>query len=731
MLLAIRSVYSAVVAALLFAATTAPAVSIRVDEPLGVARTNWPLTTGVPFPRGQVRDPVSMALKQSGGRSLTLQTRVLSRWDDKSVRWLLADFPLNIGARVEQTLDLVPGKAAPPAARVQVRERPTAIEVDTGPLRFSVPRDRFAIVQDVRLSGRLALGGPVRGFVRAEVETPTSVAAERRPASDNPPIGAPRTLIVRDRGPVRAEIEMRGQLGAGFDYAVRVQAFAGQSFVRVLFTVVAVGPAEMTALHQLAIEVPLATSAAQNYRFGVEGNESIAGALTKAGAGLVQSDNLSFLVDGARRDGHAAGWADVSGDRGGVGVASRFFWQEYPQGFALQPQMLTYNLWSPDAPAAPIGVGAAKTHEFVLYVFDQPPPVGYIRALVQPLIAQVDPMAIAASGALPNAVAPNAAASFLKRLAEAHTRVVARTAAEEWDEAAGVTCPPPGQERRRFGAFGMLNWGDWNYPGFHDTTKGCDAWGNLEYDLTQVYALAFAATGRADYHDAMTAAARHFMDVDVIHAQPARPRWIGMNHPKNPLHFSFARGGVDLGHTWTEGLVSYYNFTGDERSLEAARGIADYLVRRMKAGVLRGNPRQWGWPQIALLAVFHATGDTRYRAAALQYAKRGIAAYPPTDVANWKLGILADALADTHAATHDPAIETWLRTYASTVVAKSPADQRLYPAVAYVARLTHDPKLAQVARTLVDQLQFGNWAKPFTITGRTGFRILSLLGRDW
>ena len=696
----------------------AAAIPIRVRESLEIPRTNWPITTGVPFARGQLREPIHLALTLPARGSLPLQARVLSRWDDQSVRWLLIDFPLDLAAGTERTVELRPGRSSTSSVRVQVREQANAIEVDTGPLHFGLPRGQLAILDDLRLNGRSMLNGPLRPFLRIDDATRTA-SEERAP-------NAPDSIVVRDRGPVRAEIEMRGQLGKGFDYVVRVQAFAGQPFVRVYFTIVAMGPAETTAVRRLGVSAPLVASE-RDYRLGIEGQQPIAGRVVKTGARLVQTDNLGFVVDGARHDGHAAGWVDVRDDRGGVGIASRFFWQEYPQSFELQPQELIYNLWSPDAPPAQIGVGAATTHEFVIYAFDRPPPREYAVALLQPLIPQLDPTTIAKSGALPNAVMPSAAASFLDRLAAAHVLVTGRTAAEEWDEAAGVSCPPPGQERRRIGAFGMLNWGDWNYPGFHDTTKGCDAWGNLEYDLAQVYALAFAATGRADYHDAMTAAARHFMDVDVIHAQPARPKWIGMNHPKNPRHFSFARGGVDLGHTWTEGLVSYYYFTGDDHALVAARGIADYLVRRMKAGILRGNPRQWGWPQIALLAVFHATGDAHYRAAALHYAQRGMEAYPPTDISNWKLGILADALADTHAATRDPAIEKWLREYASSVVAKAPGDQRLYPAVAYVARLTGNPTYAQVARGLVEQLQFGHWAKPFTITGRTGFRILSLL----
>jgi hypothetical protein len=273
----------------------------------------------------------------------------------------------------------------------------------------------------------------------------------------------------------------------------------------------------------------------------------------------------------------------------------------------------------------------------------------------------------------------------------------------------------------------MLNWGDWNFIGYHDTTKGIEAWGNLEYDTAEVLALTYAATGDAAVHEMMVAAARHFIDVDTIHACPARPKWVGMNHPKNPLHFAFELGGPDLGHTWTQGSLAYYYLTGDERGLAAARGVADYLVERVRS-VTRGNPRQWGWPQIALLAVFDATGQAAYRDAALAYARGGMHAHPPGASTQWKLGILADALAYTHAATGDAEIAAWLKAYAAAVMQRrAEADARAFPGVAYVGAITGSAAMRQAAQARVDQLDLGNWGKPYSVNGRIGFRIESLL----
>ena len=46
-----------------------------------------------------------------------------------------------------------------------------------------------------------------------------------------------------------------------------------------------------------------------------------------------------------------------------------------------------------------------------------------------------------------------------------------------------------------------------NFRGYQDTVKGTDSWGNLEYDTTEVLALAYATSGDPRLFDAMVAAA--------------------------------------------------------------------------------------------------------------------------------------------------------------------------------------------------------------------------------
>jgi hypothetical protein len=361
------------------------------------------------------------------------------------------------------------------------------------------------------------------------------------------------------------------------------------------------------------------------------------------------------------------------------------------------------------------------------------PPADLAAALAAPLVGLPPASWTVASRALPNAIDPDApgARDFLARLAASYGRYRDHARTERWDDGPPVPCNERTEEHPRVGLYGALNWGDWQFPGYRDRSRGCDGWGNLEYDLPQVLALGWAATGSEPFRAGLDASARHYRDVDIIHHAPGHPDWVGLNHPHKALHFAFeSPETVDLGHTWTEGLVSYHRLTGDVRALEAARGIADALVDRVKRA---RNPRQFGWPMIALGAVWDATGERRYLDAARAYAEAGTAAFRPTPAAgDWKMGILADGVAVVHAGTGDAKLRHWLLEYADALVAGGDRwqDARYALPLGYLAAVTGDARYERAARLSARNLKVGDWGKTLAATGRVGFRLLAPLARD-
>lgn len=684
---------------------------------------HWPVVVSVPLARDSKPATKAVGLLSSGERAWPTTSQVLARWETGSPRWVRiygqADFKAGqatqaIVRNVGEGLKGFAGLEGP----VQTRELPDRLEVRNGEIHFVIRQRSDAWIDSLWWDKRK--GGGIRIVGEAQVDGEVGHA------------GPIESIEVLDSGPLRALVEVRGRYGTTpLHYRLRIECFAHQPILRMFHTFEVHAATPTVYLERLAIHVSLPKLTSPNLLYRVDGQ--VTPVQARLPFRIVQQDNEKYLLGSDPHPGRLAGWFDVHDAKFGLTLWARWFWQQYPQAIQVKSQRLTYEVFGGDRPAL-AGTGAAKTHEFVLALRGGGEAAGLDELVHFPLEGRVDPKWLAESGALrgANLVGTEAGQAFFRRLLQQWSRVEQRYEVDEWDDRQSVHCPegngPDPFELRRRGFFGMWNWGDWNYPGYHDTTKGCDAWGNLEYDLTQVSALACWLTGNARLCEATVAAGRHFMDVDIIHYHPRYPQWVGMNHPKAPLHWSLELGGVDLGHTWTEGLLSLYLLTGDDNALVAARGIGEFLLRRVRAP-LKGNPRQFGWPQIALVALYEVTNDQRFLNGAKEYARLGMERHHSDKIQDWKLGVLAEGLAYTHRYTGDEQIRTWLERYAKAVLTTpSATDARLWPAVAYVASLRGDRAAADKARAVVDRLDFGGWAKPFTIAGRVGFAILSNLG---
>ena len=685
-------------------------VPIRVTEPAGVARTTEPVTVGVPLPAGRVRGADALWVAGPDGHAVRSQARILERWPDGSVRWALVDFLASAAARESPTYTVRDGKAAAaqgPALRTS--PDPDGTRVATGPVELLVPREGNALVRTIRPAN-------------VDLRRPT-LAADDADGSD-PPEGR---LTLETEGPVRTEWLRTGRHVGDLAWEARVAVFAGSPAIRLQLTLTSLANRPYTRIASWRV------LAAGNFGSGSLG---VGGHTHRVDVRDIheveQLDSRQVRLDGKPADGPGDGWARVDGDPAAVTIVRRWFAEEWPQTLSVTRTGVAAELLAGRAERVELGVGAAKTFELWLVVEStetarDPAPVA--TALQHPLVAWVDPAWTAASGALPNALAPGGAGvpELLPRLQTAIGRYLARNRAERWDDGAPVDdCEARTGEHERVGAYGALNWGDWNFPGYRDESEGCDAWGNLEYDLTQVLGLTYAATGSTTVWDAFVAAARHYRDVDVVHHAPGREEWRGMNHPHKVRHFAVeSKNKVDLGHTWLEGLLTHYRLTGEVRSLAAARGIADVLVRRRGKA---GNARQFGWPMIALAAAYDATGEARYRDAARSYAEAAVAAHEPTPAAgDWKMGILADGIAGVHAITHEERLRDWLVRYGDAYAAERARweDPRYVLPLGYLATLTGSARYREGGLATVDEMPIGDWGKTLAISGRIAFRVLA------
>jgi hypothetical protein len=131
-------------------------------------------------------------------------------------------------------------------------------------------------------------------------------------------------------------------------------------------------------------------------------------------------------------------------------------------------------------------------------------------------------------------------------------------------------------------------------------------------------------------------AARHHIDVDVVHAVSphlknpygAPPKvgeiWLhSVGHTGGyyenaplPVERSYQMGhSSNFGHFWITGDLLYYYLTGDRHARDVTLRSADTMTSAMVAKV-GTHIRTLGWPTILVLSAYEATGDAKYLEAA-------------------------------------------------------------------------------------------------------------------
>ena len=129
---------------------------------------HWPVTRGVPLPAGLIRDTDGLAVVNPDGDRVPAQFRVLARWADGSVKWVLVDFQASAGSSgwatynlTDKSVDDAPAPRQPASnvsatcASIRVEESEDDLRVDTGVLRFRVDRHRYRLFHAVSLGDTL------------------------------------------------------------------------------------------------------------------------------------------------------------------------------------------------------------------------------------------------------------------------------------------------------------------------------------------------------------------------------------------------------------------------------------------------------------------------------------------------------------------------------------------------------------------------------------------------
>jgi len=370
-------VWAAALAATAASPAGAAELALTVDWPDVKLDRPFPVTGGVPFGRGALKDARRVRLVGPGGRAMPLQSEVLAWWPDGSVKWLLLDFQARPGAK---TLTLHYGAGVQPGAPargIAASEANGVVTVETGAVTFRVRKDGCGFLDELLFRGRKVFGAGGRrlNFMDA---LHTDSPADCRPMDRyvrNARLDASKVRLtgvtLEKAGPLHAVVRIDGKytyrlVGStirGTDvkgdcpFRVRIHAYAGQSLLRIEHFFVYEGDGDHDFVRSLGLKVPLpgGSDAGRIRCIGRDGVRRPAGPL----AGLYQQSADAFelwnsdgraprVIDRGRR---FEGVLDVTAGGVGVAVGVRDAWQNHAKSLHadLTRREVGINLWPPEA----------------------------------------------------------------------------------------------------------------------------------------------------------------------------------------------------------------------------------------------------------------------------------------------------------------------------------------------------------------------------------------------
>lgn len=678
-------------------------IPVTFADEAGVGRSAH-VRFGFPLPKGAIFQKDGARFSDAEGSPLPAQFTVTSRWPDGSIRWLLIESRIDVGA-MESVTGYVSfaGKPArqPKESPLTLAQDDKTLQVSTGALSVTIDKVRFNLI--AKATGTSGKAEPVWKS-DADGITLTAVDGAIYTTSALPP----ESVTVEESGPERITVRVDGRYGdtsgkSLMRYTTRLTFRRASPVVEIAHTHINDDLShEFTDIASLDLNLQAPASITQVLA-NLPATDDKGGRLVSGRELSVfqSSDREStWTIDGQTKTGGrtSGSWSIAAGDSG-VGVAVLDFWERWPKGFTAGENRVRVGLL-PRLPGASFGDdlpyhlkfpfvsgnyrfkwGMSTTERLAIDLSGKIPRKELLAETQLPLVAIVPASWYASTRVLGDIPAPQG-----KQF-------------ELWDEFVSRSYEEHMNLAEAHREYGFFNYGDW----FGERKRN---WGNNEYDLAHCFFQQFARTGNTDYFRLALRAARHQADVDIVHAYPD-PRYVGANHqhsightgvwegPNSPKQATWSHAcdehtdGTN-GHTWLDGMADAWCLAGDPRVAEATLELGEHLTWAIAPTFksLGTHERSAGWSIKGLMGLYRLRPDPDYLKAAGQIA--AVAAksqtldlggawahkLPPDHdslrrIGNcpFLIGILLTALAEYHEQSGDEAIwksleagTAWLRS---------------------------------------------------------------------
>ncbi|MBA4388466.1 MAG: hypothetical protein C0404_10830 [Verrucomicrobia bacterium] len=671
-------------------------VELTIQEPAGVARKAEPVTSGLPLPEGRIMETGSLCLQTLDGNSVPCQFTVQSRWPNQSLKWVLADFMCSVAASNAVGYTLREGKPAAVETQVRVEQKEAGVFIDTGRLQMLIETNSPGLIHSIRCDGKQVVAKPVQIVLVDASNTvfhlskPTKVSVETQ--------GALRSTFL-----VQAEFlsDNGGKIfGGRVGVDLWVTAYAGKPYVKLDARIRQGGfygyrnekgrPRQWLYFRSLALTLPivngtqfvLATdtepseidvggSVVQWMRYAEINARALPELITPREEMLVKQI-WPTVYDGpykgfywtsqkgtnlAVKAGTLSGVARVkSGDKSGMTVAVRRFYENFPAGFSLEGGNFSFlifpegGFWPRTKKAADAGTyqlegGRYKTAQLIVSFAPDAEPTELVAMVNEPLFAKAAGRWYGDTGAVVP-MAGSLPAGGDKELVEAwqrYDRLQRAKVNDEFGDPAkdltltnsllnelwGKVSIPSLWQRAPDVFMGWMNYGDliWGY-GY------CSLYYEMPYTMFQHY----LRLGDREFLDVGSDMIRHRYDIDQYHVESSQGQaghLDGYQRYEKGEHGNLDRQASGYGekaknweinckssHTWNRDLLLHWALTGDPRSLETAEQNGRAFERSFTSdkkwsqgeGFDVDEFRVSGWAMENWLGLYEYSGKTQWLA---------------------------------------------------------------------------------------------------------------------
>lgn len=562
------------------------------------------MTLGISFPRGMLGSTTDLRLTRDDGTLIKLQAKPSDRWHDGSVRWALLDLQIDAidGSIGAYTLGIEPGgQGSPEPGLAKVVDGGVEVSTDRATFLVSVGGAfpisgvvvKGAPVIDGRSSGVQLTGLGARGDVRVEA------------------------VSIRETGPVRADLEVRGRiddrrLAAVMEVVARVEIFANSAVARIATTIrnrgrarhpggrwplgdpgsvlidaavlrlrtgepsslgCAVEAGESLSPVEMPLEIYQESSGGEQWRHPVHRNRD--------GQVPLRFCGYRSVADGRTRTGARASPIIVAdfADRQ-MSVAVPEFWQRFPSSVVVRDGEIEIGLIPAQAPEPCELQGGEQRTLAVTVAFAadtvSDPPLAWCH---DPALVSPPPSWMCASDAVP----------FLVPTTDDHESDYVALVAQGLDARDGFVA-----KAERADEFGWRNFGD--LVADHESAPQPPnqlfvSHYNNQYDAIAGFAIQWFRSRDAKWWHLMRDLARHVRDVDIYHTAKDKAAYNGglfwhtlhYEDAGTSTHRSYPAGrpqggGPSAEHNYAMGLMLDYFLTGDPASRDAAIELGRWVL---------------------------------------------------------------------------------------------------------------------------------------------------------